>query len=145
MCCPMKSLNPCAGEIPVSAIHTMTEVAYEYDAINLSQGFPSFTPPKALTDRLSEVTHGGPNQYAISYGAANFREALTQKVNRFTKMDFDPDENVVVCNGCTEALLVALFTVVAPGDKVVVFARRQGCRLRPLLRELCARYQDGRS
>ena len=86
----------------------MTEVAYEYDAINLSQGFPSFTPPKALTDRLSEVTHGGPNQYAISYGAANFREALTQKVNRFTKMDFDPDENVVVCNGCTEALLVAL-------------------------------------
>jgi L-glutamine---4-(methylsulfanyl)-2-oxobutanoate aminotransferase len=72
MCCPMKSLNPYAGEIPVSAIHTMTEVAYEYDAINLSQGFPSFTPPKALTDRLSEVTHGGPNQYAISYGAANF-------------------------------------------------------------------------
>ena len=121
MCCPMKSLNTCAGEIPVSVIHTMTEVAYEYDAINLSQGFPSFTPPKALTDRLSEVTHGGPNQYAISYGAANFREALTQKVNRFTKMDFDPDENVVVCNGCTEALLVALFTVVAPGDKVVVF------------------------
>lgn len=117
----MKSLNPAAQSIPVSAIHTMTEKAYEYDAINLSQGFPSFTPPKALTDRLNEVAHGGPNQYAISYGAANFREALTAKVNRFTGLAYQPDKNVVACAGCTEALLVAIFTVVAPGDKVVVF------------------------
>lgn len=121
-CCElMKSLNPAAAALPVSAIHTMTEQAYEYDAINLSQGFPSFTPPKALTDRLNEVAHGGPNQYAISSGAANFREVLTQKVDRFCGIDYHPDKNVVVTAGCTEALLVAIFTVVAPGDKVVVF------------------------
>ena len=62
-----------------SVIRRMTRICNQYDAINLSQGFPDFDPPKVLTDRLAEVAHQGPHQYSVTFGAQNLREALAKK------------------------------------------------------------------
>lgn len=100
----------------------MTRISNEYGAINLSQGFPDFDPPRPLTDRLAEVAHEGPHQYAITWGAKNFRDALAAKQSRLTGLPIDPERNVVVTCGSTEAMMAAMMTVVNPGDKVVIFS-----------------------
>ena len=65
-----------------SVIRRMTRISDEYGAINLSQGFPDFDPPKAILDRLAEVAYEGPHQYPITFGAKNFRDALAKKQGR---------------------------------------------------------------
>ena len=67
-----------------SIIRRMTRISNRYGAINLSQGFPDFDPPKEMTDRLAEMASVGPHQYAITWGAQNFREALAKKQSRWT-------------------------------------------------------------
>ncbi len=105
-----------------SIIRKMTRIAHQYGAINLSQGFPDFDPPKALTDALKQIADDGPHQYAITWGAENFRTALAKKQSRLMNLDLDPEENVVVTCGSTEAMMAALLTVCDPGDKVIVFS-----------------------
>ena len=105
-----------------SVIRRMTRISNECGAINLSQGFPDFDPPKALTDRLAEVSEEGPHQYAVTWGAQNFREALAEKQSRFMGMDIDPDTEVLVTCGSTEAMMVAMMSVVDPGDEVIIFS-----------------------
>ena len=100
----------------------MTQISNKYGAINLSQGFPDFDPPKEITDRLAEIAPRGPHQYAITWGAQNFREALAKKQSHFTGLDIDPDKNIVVTCGSTEAMMAAMMTVVNPGDKVAIFS-----------------------
>ncbi|WP_218154508.1 pyridoxal phosphate-dependent aminotransferase [Prevotella sp. tf2-5] len=100
----------------------MTRISNRYGAINLSQGFPDFYPPKEITDRLAEIAPRGPHQYAITWGAQNFREALAKKQSHFTGLDIDPDKNIVVTCGSTEAMMAAMMTVVNPGDKVAIFS-----------------------
>ena len=100
----------------------MTRISNKYGAINLSQGFPDFDPPKEITDRLAEIAPHGPHQYAITWGAQNFREALAKKQSHFTGLDIDPDKNIVVTCGSTEAMMAAMMTVVNPGDKVAIFS-----------------------
>ena len=100
----------------------MTRISNKYGAINLSQGFPDFDPPKEITDRLAEIAPRGPHQYAITWGAQNFREALAKKQSHFTGLDIDPDKNIVVTCGSTEAMMAAMMTVVNPGDKVAIFS-----------------------
>ena len=73
-----------------SVIRRMTRIANEYGAVNLSQGFPDFDPPKALTERLKYAADHGPHQYAITWGAPNFLEALAAKQRRFMGIDIDP-------------------------------------------------------
>ena len=105
-----------------SVIRRMTRISNHHGAINLSQGFPDFNPPRELTDKLAEIAPRGPHQYAITWGAQNFREALARKQNRWTGLPIDADKNIVVTCGSTEAMMAAMMTVVNPGDKVVIFS-----------------------
>ena len=105
-----------------SVIRRMTRISNEYDAINLSQGFPDFDPPKEITDRLAEVAPRGPHQYAITWGALNFREAVAKKYEHFSGLNIDPNEEIVVTCGSTEAMMASMMSIVNPGDKVAVFS-----------------------
>jgi aminotransferase len=105
-----------------SVIRRMTRVAMEHGAINLSQGFPDFDPPRALTEALAETAARGPHQYAVTWGAANFRAALAEKQRRLMDIPIDPDKHVTVVCGSTEAMMAALTSVTNPGDKVVIFS-----------------------
>ena len=118
----MKPLSRLTRGFTDSVIRRMTRVALAAGAVNLSQGFPDFDPPAALTDRLAQVAHEGPHQYAITWGAPNFRRALAAKQERFIGMEINPDTQVVVTCGSTEAMMCAVRTVCDPGDEVVVFA-----------------------
>ena len=105
-----------------SVIRRMTRISMQYDAVNLSQGFPDFDPPQAIMDRLAEVAHQGPHQYAVTWGAQNFREALGRKQSRFMGRTIDPNREIVATCGSTEAMMCAMLTVTNPGDKVIVFS-----------------------
>ena len=105
-----------------SVIRRMTRVSLKYGAINLSQGFPDFDPPAVITDRLAQVAHDGPHQYALTWGAQNFREALAAKQRPRMGIDINPDTNIVVTCGSTEAMMCAVMSVVDPGERVVVFS-----------------------
>lgn len=105
-----------------SVIRRMTRIANSHGAVNLSQGFPDFDPPAELKSALQEVASGSIHQYAVTWGAPNFREALAKKQSRFMGFPIDPDTQVVVTCGSTEAMMAAMMTVCNPGDKVIVFS-----------------------
>ena len=105
-----------------SVIRRMTRVSLQHGAVNLSQGFPDFDPPQAILDRLSQVAHEGPHQYAVTWGAQNFREALAKKQSHYRGLPIDPDREIVATCGSTEAMMCAMMTVADPGDKVIVFS-----------------------
>ena len=105
-----------------SVIRRMTRVSLQYGAVNLSQGFPDFDPPKEILDRLAEVAHEDYHQYSITWGAQNFREALVEKQSKFMGRSIDPNSEIVVTCGSTEAMMAAMMTVTDPGDKVIVFS-----------------------
>lgn len=105
-----------------SVIRRMTRIAISTGAINLAQGFPDFDPPKVLTDRLAEISAIGPHQYPITMGAPNFRRALAKKCGRFMGRTIDPEREVVVTIGSTEAMVDTLFALTNPGDKVIMFS-----------------------
>ena len=105
-----------------SVIRRMTRVSLSCGAINLAQGFPDFAPPKAMTDRLAELSPIGPHQYPITMGAPNFRQALARKCGHFMGRTLDPETDMVVTIGSTEAMVDTLFALTNPGDKVVMFS-----------------------
>ena len=105
-----------------SVIRRMTRVAHAAGAVNLSQGFPDFDLPVELQDALARVGHAGPHQYAVTWGAPAFRQALARKHARFTGLPIDPDEHLVVTCGSTEAMMAAMMTACNPGDRVIVFS-----------------------
>ncbi|MCK9583072.1 MAG: aminotransferase class I/II-fold pyridoxal phosphate-dependent enzyme [Endomicrobiales bacterium] len=105
-----------------SVIRATTRLSNKYGATNLSQGFPDFDPPQLLLDSLEKVAKIGPHQYAVTWGAENFRKALAIKQSRFMGIPINPDENIVVTCGSTEAMMVAMMTACNPGDKVIVFS-----------------------
>ena len=105
-----------------SVIRRMTRISNQYGAINLSQGFPDFDPPRALLDRLAQTANEPVHQYSITWGAQKMREALARKQSRFMDRDIDPERNIVITCGSTEAMMAAMMTVVDPGDKVVIFS-----------------------
>ena len=105
-----------------SVIRRMTRISMQYGAVNLSQGFPDFDPPRALLDRLAEVAKEGPHQYAVTWGAQNFREALAEKQSLYMGRAIDPNREIVATCGSTEAMMCAMMTVTNPGDKVIVFS-----------------------
>ena len=118
----MRPLSSRTASFSDSVIRRMTRIANQYDAVNLSQGFPDFAPPKAITDRLAQVAAEGPHQYAITWGAQNFREALSRKHQHFSGMKVNPNEEIVVTCGSTEAMMAAMMSIVNPGDKVAIFS-----------------------
>lgn len=105
-----------------SVIRRMTRISNQYNAVNLSQGFPDFDPPKEITDRLAEVAKENFHQYSITWGAQNFRDALAKKTEHFMGRKIDPNGEIVVTCGSTEAMMAAMMSVTNPGDKVIVFS-----------------------
>ena len=118
----MRPLSTRTAGFTDSVIRRMTRISNKYGAINLSQGFPDFDSPKEITSRLAEIAPSGPHQYAITWGAQNFREALAKKHSHFTGLPIEADKNIVVTCGSTEAMMAAMMTVVNPGDKVAIFS-----------------------
>ena len=88
----------------------------------MSQGFPDFNPPQAILDRLGEVTNEDVHQYSITWGAQNLREALAEKQSAYMGIEVDPNSEIVVTCGSTEAMMAAMMTVVNPGDQVAIFS-----------------------
>ncbi len=105
-----------------SVIRRMTRISDEHGAINLSQGFPDFDPPQEMMDALAKIAHTGPHQYSVTFGAQNFREALAKKQSKAIGRTIDPETEIVVTCGGTEAMMCAMMTIVNPGDKVMVFS-----------------------
>ena len=105
-----------------SAIRRMTRISDEYGAINLSQGFPDFDPPKEIMDALAKAAYAGPHQYSVTFGAENFREALARKQGVALGREIDPEKEIVVTCGGTEAMMCAMMTICNTGDKVMVFS-----------------------
>ena len=105
-----------------SVIREMTRIADRYGAINLSQGFPDFDPPLRLVTAARRALSEGFHQYAVTWGAPRFRQALAEKQRYWMRRDIDPDANIVVTCGATEAMMTAMMTACNPGDKVIVFS-----------------------
>lgn len=105
-----------------SVIRRMTRISNEHGAINLSQGFPDFDPPKEIMDALAKAAYQGPHQYSITFGAMNFREALAKKQGKTINREINPNTEIVVTCGGTEAMMCAMMTICNPGDKVLVFS-----------------------
>ena len=118
----MKELSKRTETFTDSVIRRMTRIANQYDAINLSQGFPDFNPPKEILNRLEQVAHEDYNQYAITWGAQNFRDALAKKQSKYMNLDLDSNKNIVITCGSTEAMMAAMMSVCNPNDKVIVFS-----------------------
>ncbi|MBQ9568211.1 MAG: aminotransferase class I/II-fold pyridoxal phosphate-dependent enzyme [Lachnospiraceae bacterium] len=118
----MKRLSSRTEGFTDSVIRRMTRISNRYGAVNLSQGFPDFDPPQEILDRLTEVSGEDFHQYSITWGAQNFREALAAKQEHFMGMKIDPDREIVVTCGSTEAMMAAMMSVADPGDKVIVFS-----------------------
>ena len=105
-----------------SVIRRMTRISDEHGAINLSQGFPDFDPPKPILDALAKVAYEGPHQYSVTYGAENLREALARKASKAMKREIDSETQVVVTCGGTEAMMGVVMSICNPGDKIMVFS-----------------------
>ena len=118
----MQSLSERTANFTDSVIRRMTRISLKYGAVNLSQGFPDFDPPKEILDRLAEVAHEDFHQYSITWGAQNFRQALAEKQSRLMGFSIDPETEIVVTCGSTEAMMAAMMTVTTPGDKVIIFS-----------------------
>lgn len=118
----MPEISSRLGGFTESVIRRMTRIANEYGAINLSQGFPDFDPPEEIKDALKSVSETGPHQYEITWGSQKFREALAVKQSKFMGIPIDPNTEIVVTCGSTEAMMAAMMTVCNPGDKVIVFS-----------------------
>lgn len=118
----MRELSTRSADFTDSVIRRMTRVANKYGAVNLSQGFPDFDPPKEITDRLAEIAGIGPHQYALTWGAKNFRDAVAAKYEHFSGIKIDPESEIVVTCGSTEAMMATMLSITNPGDKVVIFS-----------------------
>lgn len=118
----MQSLSERTASFTDSVIRRMTRISLQYDAVNLSQGFPDFEPPKEILDRLAQVAYEGYHQYSITWGAQDFREALAAKQSCYMGRTIDPNSEIVTTCGSTEAMMAAMMTVTNPGDKVVIFS-----------------------
>lgn len=121
----MKELSNRTARFTDSVIRRMTRISNKYGAVNLSQGFPDFDPPVQLLESLSTIaTDPSPlyHQYSITWGSQAMREALAAKQEHFMGIPINPNENIVVTCGSTEAMMAAMMTVTNPGDKVVIFS-----------------------
>lgn len=116
----MPELSRRTADFTDSVIRRMTRVSNRYGAVNLSQGFPDFEPPRPILDRLAQVSGEDFHQYSITWGAQNFREALAEKQSPRMGRDIDPNGEIVVTCGSTEAMMAAMMAVVNPGDNAHV-------------------------
>ncbi len=118
----MPKLSARVGTFTDSVIRRMTRISDEHGALNLSQGFPDFDPPKEIMDALAKAAYEGPHQYSITFGAENFREALAKKHGKAVGYEVNPETEIVVTCGGTEAMMCAMMSICNPDDKVMVFS-----------------------
>ncbi len=118
----MPNLSNRTSTFTDSVIRRMTRISNQYGAVNLSQGFPDFEPPRPILERLAQVSREDFHQYSITWGAQNFREALAAKIKHFSQIQVDPNSELVVTCGSTEAMMATMMSVTNPGDKVIVFS-----------------------
>ena len=104
-----------------SIIREMTRVNNMHDGINLAQGFPDFDPPRELIQAAKDALDNGFNQYAITWGAPNLRQALAEKFGWYNGVEIDPERHITIACGGTEAMLSAMLATVDPGDEIIVF------------------------
>ena len=121
----MQALSQRTAEFTDSVIRRMTRISNRYGAVNLSQGFPDFDSPHFLLDELKRIA-GNPDpryhQYSITWGAQAMRDALAEKQSRLMRRSIDPDAEIVITCGSTEAMMAAMMTVTDPGDTVIIFS-----------------------
>ena len=116
-----KPISRKATQFTESVIREMTRLALQHGAINLSQGFPDFAAPEILKRAAADAIHADVNQYAITWGAKKFRDALVEKTRRFIGIEVDPEREITVCCGSTEGMIDVLLAIINPGDEVIVF------------------------
>jgi aspartate/methionine/tyrosine aminotransferase len=116
-----KPISHKAAQFTESVIREMTRLAMEHNAINLSQGFPDFAAPDVLKKAAADAIFADVNQYAITWGSKSLRDALVYKTKKFLGIDIDPEREITVSCGSTEAMIDVLLAVINPGDEVIVF------------------------
>jgi len=116
-----RSTSDKAARFTESVIREMTRLANQHGAVNLSQGFPDFPAPQELKDAAARAIAADLNQYAVTWGAPNLRQAIAAKFERSYGVKVDPDKEVTVCCGGTEAMVASLMALLNPGDEVVTF------------------------
>jgi len=104
-----------------SVIRDMTRLALRHDAVNLAQGFPDFPAPEELKKAACDAVMADHNQYAITWGARELREEISRKAARFNGIQADPEQEVTVTCGTTEAMMASMLAVIDPGDEVIIF------------------------
>jgi aspartate/methionine/tyrosine aminotransferase len=110
-----------AAGLNESVIREMTRLAFQYNAVNLAQGYPDFPAPAILKRAAIEAIEADINQYSITWGAKPFRDAIAAKYRRHYQIDFDPEREITVVCGATEGMIASLTGVTNPGDELVVF------------------------
>ncbi len=119
---PKKSkVSQKAARFTESVIREMTRLCNRHGGVNLAQGFPDFPSPQAMKDGAKAAIDAEKNQYAITWGAKSFRDALVKKTQHFTGQEIDPERELTVCCGSTEAMISALLATVDPGEEIIVF------------------------
>ncbi|HKM47342.1 MAG TPA: aminotransferase class I/II-fold pyridoxal phosphate-dependent enzyme [Terriglobales bacterium] len=115
------SLSDKVEHFTESVIREMTRQAMQHDAINLAQGFPDFSAPAEIKRAAQEAIAADVNQYAITWGAKSLRAAIARQMKEWQGIEVDPEKEIVVCCGSTEAMIATLLAVCNKGDEVVVF------------------------
>jgi aminotransferase len=117
----VKTLSEITGQFTESVIREMTRVCMAAGGINLAQGFPDFDPPQELKQAAIEAIEAGRNQYSITFGEPDLREAIAAKALRYNRLDYDPGNEITVTCGATEAMIATLKALVNPGDEIIIF------------------------
>src|SRR5713226_1768803 len=116
-----RMLSAKAEQFTESVIREMTRLAMKHGAVNLSQGFPDFAAPEEIKEAARKAISDDINQYAITWGAKPLREAVVEKFERTQGVKYDPEREITVCCGSTEAMMAAMMAIINPGDEIVVF------------------------
>jgi aminotransferase len=118
---PKRFISDKAARFTESVIREMTRQAMQYGAVNLAQGFPDFSAPQPIKDAAAAAIAGDINQYAITWGARGLRQAIAQKAKDWHRLSIDPETEITVCCGSTEAMISTLLAITNPGNEIVVF------------------------
>src|SRR5712664_1931309 len=116
-----RMLSAKAEQFTESVIREMTRLALKHGAVNLSQGFPDFAAPEEIKEAARKAISDDINQYAITWGAKPLRDAIVEKFESTQGVKYDPEREITICCGSTEAMMSAMMAIINPGDEIVVF------------------------
>ena len=116
-----RMLSAKAEQFTESVIREMTRLAMQHNAVNLSQGFPDFAAPEQIKEAARQAISDDINQYAITWGAKSLRDAVIDKFARTQNVRYDPEREITICCGSTEAMMSSMMAIINPGDEIVVF------------------------